>query len=73
MQDIVYKLVPGLQEGKLWYDIFLEAFLHIFLLTLWEKKKKREFQVMNGGGTEKKSIEISIRLCCLTLPGELCI
>ncbi|NXT29905.1 PCGF3 protein, partial [Syrrhaptes paradoxus] len=22
MQDIVYKLVPGLQEGKLWYDLF---------------------------------------------------
>lgn len=24
MQDIVYKLVPGLQEGKsFWYDLFL--------------------------------------------------
>ncbi|NWH33025.1 PCGF3 protein, partial [Chloropsis hardwickii] len=52
MQDIVYKLVPGLQEGKLWCDLFKGQFAHTSL-TL--KKKKVSSEEKGGGGaTEKK-------------------
>lgn len=44
MQDIVYKLVPGLQEGKLQCDLFKGQFAHTSYV-----KDKRKFQVMKRG------------------------
>lgn len=47
MQDIVYKLVPGLQEGKLWCDLSKSQFAHTSLAL---KKKKEVSSDEKGGG-----------------------
>lgn len=47
MQDIVYKLVPGLQEGKLRCDLSKSQFAHTSLAL---KKKKEVSSDEKGGG-----------------------
>lgn len=73
MQDIVYKLVPGLQEGKLWYDLFLHVVLHIILYSFNSLKKQHtHFQVMKiqkggeGEFEEKYSKELYYFICSIS-------